>query len=203
MKKTNIKEINKNQSTVLFNKDEFGNYLDSKDPNFDIHIYCDGICEPNPGESGFGVVVYEKNVLTQLFYGGYKKEGTNQIAELQGLYESLKKAKNYIDKGIQVQILTDSAYAISCISIWAYSWKTKGWTRKKNQEVKNLDIIKPAHELYDLVKEHVKISHIKGHAGFEGNELADRMSVLSVKNKEIELVPYIDSLGADIIMKIT
>lgn len=163
-------------------------YLDTCE-NVDIHIYCDGACEPNPGECGTGISVYNDLQLTELFYGLYKEKGTNNIAELNGLLYSLKIAKKYLDENKTVQILCDSRYAIDCITSWAYIWKQNNWMKKK-EPVKNPDIIKEAHELYDSIKDKVKVSHIKGHFGFEGNEVADRLSLLAIKRKECHLKRY-------------
>ena len=31
---------------------------------YDVEVYCDGACEPNPGESGSGIAVYRDGTLT-------------------------------------------------------------------------------------------------------------------------------------------
>ncbi len=59
------------------------------DKKFDVHIFSDGGCEPNPGDSGSGVVVYQNQVLTELWYGGYHPMGTNNTAELKALHKAL------------------------------------------------------------------------------------------------------------------
>src|SRR5262245_39768595 len=35
---------------------------------FDVSIYCDGACEPNPGHAGSGIVVYRSGALAELWY---------------------------------------------------------------------------------------------------------------------------------------
>lgn len=158
--------------------------------NVDIHIYCDGGCEPNPGQCASGIIVYKNNSLEYLFYGLYREEGTNNIAELNALLYSLKLAKNFIEKNNSVQILCDSQYAINCITQWSYGWKANGWKKKKDEEIKNLEIIKESHFLYELIKSSVIISHVKAHSGFEGNELADRMTIVGIKEKEALIKEY-------------
>ncbi len=155
-----------------------------------VNIYCDGACSPNPGESGTGVAIYEKQKLTTLMYGLYNKKGTNNTAELNGLIIAFKLAKKYISKNENVQILTDSKYSIDCITKWADGWKKKGWTRGKGEEIKNLELIKAGHKLYKEYHNHLIITHVKGHADIEGNELADRMAVLARSNKEKDWVTY-------------
>ena len=88
-----------------------------------------------------------------------------------------------------ISIFSDSKYAIDCISTWAYSWKKNGWT-KKGGEIKNLELIQEAHELFLKLKEKIEIIHVKGHAGIEGNELADRMAVYTIKAKNQDFAFY-------------
>lgn len=149
----------------------------------DIHIYCDGGCDPNPGQAGSGVSVYENKELSALYYGLYTPTGTNNSAELNAIHQALALAHEYIKNDKQVQILCDSMYSINCITNWANSWKANSWT-KNGGEIKNLAIIKEAHSLFLEIKDKIIISHIKAHIGFEGNELADRMSMLAITKKE-------------------
>ncbi len=160
---------------------------------YDVHIYCDGACEPNPGEAGSGVAVYQYAKLTQLWYGLYNAHGTNNTAELNALYQSLLIAKGELAQGRTVQILCDSQYAINCLTNWAYGWKKNGW-KKKTGEIKNLDIIKQAHEAYSLLEKQVTISHVKAHIGIEGNELADRMAVFGIVQQDPDFCRYGDEL---------
>ncbi|CAA6818071.1 MAG: Ribonuclease HI-related protein 2 [uncultured Sulfurovum sp.] len=155
----------------------------------DITIYCDGACKGNPGKSGSGLAVYNGSEKPILLYGQYKEMGTNNTAELNALHKALLIAKEA--KGSRVSIYCDSKYSIDCISNWAYAWKEKAW-KKKGGEIKNLDIIQEAHALYDTLKERLVLKHVKGHAGVEGNELADRMAVYTVlaENEAYEVYAY-------------
>ena len=156
----------------------------------DVQIYCDGACSPNPGKSGTGLAIYEKTQLIELRYGLYLPNGTNNTAELSGLLESLVLAEIYIKQQKSVQILSDSKYSIDSITKWAKGWKAKGWTRGKGEEVKNLELVKRCFTLYEQLKTKIVISHVKGHANIEGNELADRMAVLGRMKQEPALVVY-------------
>ena len=155
----------------------------------DLTIYCDGACKGNPGRSGSGLAVYEGAKKPTLLYGQYKEMGTSNTAELNALHKALLIAKEA--RGSKVSIYCDSKYSIDCITKWAYSWKAKGW-KKKGGEIKNLEIIKIAHALYEGLKERVVVKHVKGHAGFEGNELADRMAGYTVlaENEAYEVYAY-------------
>jgi len=146
-------------------------------------IYCDGACKNNPGEAGSGIAVYNDNQKPVLYYGNYIMNGTNNIAELNALNKALQIASDSNAKDIV--IYSDSKYSIDCITTWSYGWKSKGW-KKKGGEIKNLELIKEMHNLYNNIKDTIEIKHVKAHAGIEGNELADRMAVHTIKAKNIE-----------------
>jgi ribonuclease HI len=69
------------------------------------------------------------------------------------------------------------------------SWKKKGWT-KAGGEIKNLDLIKLMFDLHQQIKDEVAILHVNGHVGVEGNELADRMSILAISSCTASLLRY-------------
>lgn len=168
--------------------------------SFDVKIYCDGACDPNPGEAGSGVAVYREGNLTELWYGLYNPQGTNNSAELNALHQALHIAKEDIDNGKEVQIICDSQYSINCVTNWAFSWKKKGWKRKTEGDIKNLELIQQAHELYEKIRSDVVVSHVKGHTGIEGNELADRMSILGIEQQDTDFCRYSDPLDIQTIL---
>lgn len=147
-----------------------------------IKIYCDGACKKNPGEAGSGLAIYHStsNIPTLLF-GDYIEYGTNNIAELNALKKALELVRDNPEI-VSVDIFSDSQYSIDCISKWSYSWKKNAWT-KKGGEIKNLQLIQEAHEIYDRLQNKINLYHVKGHSGVEGNELADRMAVYSIESR--------------------
>ncbi len=165
----------------------------------DVTIYCDGGCSPNPGESGSGVALYRGGRVSALWYGLYERKGTNNTAELNALYQSLLIAQNEIEAGNKVEIRCDSMYSINCIKTWASGWEKSGWT-KKGGEIKNLEMIKISYALYNRLKQKVSLSHIKAHAGLEGNELADRMTVHAREQKHEGFVRYEGDIDVDAIL---
>ena len=176
-------QILKNYLTVL----DFNNIKSKdveKETNDDeehIRIYCDGACSGNPGFAGSGLAIYSNKRNPVLLHGDFVEVGTNNIAELNALYQALVIAKQTSSENI-ITIFSDSKYSIDCITTWAYGWKAKGWT-KKGGEIKNLELIKKIHDLYERIKDLIEIKHVKGHSGIEGNELADRMAVTAIKEK--------------------
>ncbi|MGD9841336.1 MAG: viroplasmin family protein [Steroidobacteraceae bacterium] len=150
----------------------------------EVSIYCDGACEPNPGNAGSGVVVYRDGVLAELWYGLYNSQGTNNTAELNAIHEALRMAEAELKAGYSVEICSDSQYAINCVSVWAAGWEKKGW-QKKDGEIKNLDIIQDSYNIYQRIKDdELTLTHVAAHVGTEGNELADRMAMYGALSKE-------------------
>ncbi len=155
----------------------------------DVAIFCDGGCDPNPGKAGSGSAVYHNGTLAELWYGLYNPRGTNNTAELNALHQSLLIAEKAISDKKTVAIYCDSQYSINCISVWAYGWKKKGW-KKKGGEIKNLDVIKMMHALYERIHDELQLFHVRAHIGIEGNELADRMTMMAVDRQETAYIQY-------------
>ncbi|MDP3464708.1 MAG: ribonuclease H family protein [Sulfuricurvum sp.] len=161
-----------------------------------LHIYCDGACSGNPGKSGSGLAIYEDEKMPVLMYGAADVMGTNNTAELKALLRALELANDAQHE--KVAILSDSKYSIECVVNWAYGWKKNGWT-KKGGDIKNLELIQIAHTIYDGIKDKVVISHVRGHAGVEGNELADRMAVIAASNGNSVFIQYAYESIVDVI----
>ncbi|MGE5303357.1 MAG: viroplasmin family protein [Alphaproteobacteria bacterium] len=167
---------------------------------FDVSIYCDGACEPNPGNAGSGIVVYRAGVLAQLWFGLYNPMGTNNTAELNALYHALRMAEAEIQTGSTVEVRSDSAYSINCIRSWAPNWEKKGW-KKPGGEIKNLEIIRECYAIYRRIQEELHLTHVAAHVGTEGNELADRMAMLGAQSREKELRLYQGEMDIPTLLK--
>lgn len=143
------------------------------------NIYCDGACKGNPGESGSGIVVFEDTLPIFGIYGAYTENGTNNIAELKAFKKALLLVEN-----VPTKIYVDSQYTINSITKWSYNWKKNNWTKKGG--IKNLELIKEIHEIYDSIKDNLEIIYVKGHSGNEGNDLADNFANAAIKYKQKE-----------------
>lgn len=165
-----------------------------------VQIYCDGACDPNPGNAGSGIVVYRDGQLIELWYGFYNPNGTNNTAELTALHHALLMAESNLAAGHSVRILCDSLYAINCISKWADGWKAKGW-RKAGGEIKNLGIIQAAHAVYTRIADEIQLNHVAAHVGTEGNELADRMAMYAVIQRNRDLCKFEGELDVKAILR--
>lgn len=122
--------------------------------------YTDGSCSPNPGPGGFSVI---KNM--QPLIGGHDLTSTNIRMEGAALIAAMKDSN-----GEECTIFTDSEFWINVITKWAPGWAAKGW-KKKGGEIKNLDLVQEAYELYG--NSQATLTWVRGHEGDPGNELAD------------------------------
>jgi ribonuclease HI len=121
--------------------------------------YTDGSCSPNPGPGGYAVIQDGEPVAL-----GFDAESTNIRMEGKALIAALKHAK-----GEECTIYTDSEFWINVITKWSIAWEANGWHKKGG--IKNLDIVQEVCPLYRNSK--AKLTWLRGHAGDEGNELAD------------------------------
>jgi len=162
----------------------------------DTKIFTDGGCEPNPGKAGSGIALYRNNQIDELWYGLFNAKGTNNTAELNALHQALIMARGEISTGKSVAIFCDSKYAIQCITQWAVNWQKKGW-KKAGGEIKNLELIKVMFALYQSLKDKLQVLHVNGHVGVEGNELADRMSIMAIESRNRDFTRYSGKLDID------
>ena len=134
------------------------------DERFDIHIYCDGGCDPNPGPAASGVVVYRSGNINAKYHGLYH-QGTNNTAELNALFEAMKLADGLIKQGNKVQILSDSSYSVKAMTQWAAGWQRKNWTRGKNEVLANAELIKKMYACFVQLPADLRYGEIWGDMG--------------------------------------
>ena len=169
---------------------------------FDTKIFTDGGCDPNPGRAGSGLAVYRDNEIFTLWYGLFNPTGTNNTAELNALNQALMMAQTEREEGRTVAIYCDSKYSIQCVTTWAAGWRRRGW-KKATGEIKNLELIKEMFTRFEALPAGVQILHVNGHVGIEGNELADRMSILAIETQSKELNQYDEPIDIPAILAMT
>lgn len=101
---------------------------------------------------------------------------TNQRAELTALLRALELAP--LD--VNVEILSDSNYAINCVTVWYVNWRKNGWVTSNKKPVENKDLVEDILDKIEHRNRHglaTKFVWVKGHANTEGNVQADRMAV--------------------------
>ncbi len=140
-----------------------------------MDIYTDGACKGNPGVGGWGALLRVDGVERELFGG--EAATTNNRMEMKAVIEAL----SALDGHATVRLHTDSQYVQKGISEWIHAWKRRGWKTADRQPVKNVDLWQ---QLDALAAQHdVEWVWVKGHAGHDGNERADRLA-----NRGVETV---------------
>ena len=133
-----------------------------------VLIYTDGACRGNPGPGGWGAILIWNGQEKELCGG--EPATTNNRMELTAACEALEALK----KPCVVELHTDSQYVKTGISEWLRVWKAKGWRTTTKGEVKNVDLwqrLDAANQRHT-----VNWKWVKGHAGHELNERADRLA---------------------------
>jgi ribonuclease HI len=101
---------------------------------------------------------------------------TNQRAELTAVQRALE----IVPKDHDIQIFTDSNYAINCCEVWYKSWLKNDWKTSQGGPVLNKDLVVLIRALIDERNENgaaTTFQWIKGHSADPGNEAADRLAV--------------------------
>ena len=126
-----------------------------------VIVHTDGACSGNPGPGGWGAI---------LTFGDHEKELTGAEAHT---------TNNRMELMAAIAALhTDSKYVHDGISKWIHGWKRNGWKTTDKKPVKNVDLWK---RLDAALGEHdVHWRWVKGHAGHEMNERADRLAVAGI-----------------------
>ena len=133
-----------------------------------VLIYTDGACRGNPGPGGWGAVLIWQGQEKELCGG--ESATTNNRMELTAACEALEVLK----RSCTVELHTDSQYVKTGISEWLRVWKAKGWKTTTKGEVKNVDLW----QRLDAANQRHTVTWkwVKGHAGHELNERADRLA---------------------------
>lgn len=172
-----------------------------------IHAYCDGACKGNPGPGGWGSLFFCPEDETPLVFRkfGGKSRTTNSEMELVAFLETLKLAP----KGHRLEIHTDSKYVFNSMVKeisgtrrgvirlegkklsygWLRGWMENGWKKSGGGDVMYPEIWK---EIIRECDAHIRagsqlgVVWVKGHAGNEGNEMADELANLGVPRVLLE-----------------
>lgn len=126
----------------------------------EVVAYCDGSGTTFEKPAGIGVVVYDP-FREPLLIAENIGLGTNNVAELKAIWRALKAVP---DTRRKILIRSDSEYALGSCS-------EEGWRPKAN-----VDLIAQVRQDLAIRAGRVRFEHVDGHAGVEGNEIADRLA---------------------------
>lgn len=141
-----------------------------------VEIWTDGACRNNQHEAlriaGWGCFLYCEELNMIKMFHGKSKNATNNEAELYAILIALQNMKSTT---FEIEIFTDSQYAMNTCREWMHTWASKGWGVNKA----NLDIVKKIYKLW-ITFPFITISHVRGHSGILGNEICDRLCNLAI-----------------------
>ena len=140
------------------------------------YVYTDGSCIHNGyknASAGIGIFFGPgdpRNVSKTI-----EGKQTNNTAELTALVEVYSILEEDIQKGIPMTIVSDSEYAIRCVTSYGKKCETHGWP-----DIPNKNLVQRAFGLY-RDKPNVQFMHVNAHTGKKdvhsiGNENADQLA---------------------------
>jgi ribonuclease HI len=101
---------------------------------------------------------------------------TNNRAEIEAATVAVAQARA---NGItRLNVKTDSQFLISCVTQWMKAWKKNGWRTGSNEPVKNREELEALDRQLRATESElvVRWTHVRGHAGIVGNEMADQLA---------------------------
>ena len=133
-----------------------------------VTVYTDGACINNPGPGGYAAILScdgrEKEIT------GGETNTTNNRMELMGAIAALEALK----MPYRVILHTDSDYVVKGMNDWVPKWQRNGWKTGSKKPALNIDLWQ---RLIEAGRNHkVEFRWIKGHAGNDMNERADRLA---------------------------
>ena len=151
-----------------------------------VTVYTDGGASGNPGPGGYGIVLLSGDHRKELNRGF--RLTTNNRMELLAVIVALETLKV---EGTDVTIYSDSKYVVDAVTKgWVFNWEKKNFAKKKNP-----DLWKRFLKIYP--KHRVEFIWVKGHAGNELNEVADRLAVSAYKEGVLEVDEVYEATNVD------
>ena len=140
----------------------------------DYYVYTDGACSNNGKDTAVaGLGIYfgpndPRNVSQRL-----DGKQTNNAAELTAILQTYSLIENDLAAGKIVGLVSDSEYAIRCVTTYGKKCMEDGWKK----DIPNKDLVKKTFELYNNTS-NVRFFHVIAHTCKSdrhslGNEAAD------------------------------
>lgn len=145
-----------------------------------VDAYTDGACSGNPGPGGYAVVLrwngHEKEIAK-----GFRRT-TNNRMEIRAVIAALEA----LTEPCELVIHSDSQYVVNAVQQgWAKKWRANGWMRNRKEEALNPDLWRRLLELLERSGHKVRFVWVRGHAGHDENERADRLAVAASRSPEL------------------
>ena len=137
-------------------------------------VVTDGACSGNGTDAsrgGWAAIVIAPDG-SEVVITGAEAPSTNNRMELMAAIEGLAAAPD----GSAVELVTDSSYLAKAITDdWLGGWQRRGWRTSGKKPVANRDLWERL--LVQIARHHsVSPTLVRGHAGHDLNERADRLA---------------------------
>ena len=161
-----------------------------------MYVYTDGSCvnngKPN-AKAGMGIYFGENDSrnVSKMVRGDKHSNNTAELGAFLEVYDILS---DYIDRGGELTIVSDSVYAIRCVGEYGKKCAASNWVK----DIPNKSLVRRAYELFQDAP-NVRFKYIAAHTGKQdehsvGNDHADRLANEAIgvtPTKKIYLnVPY-------------
>ena len=154
----------------------------------DYYVYTDGACSNNGksnASAGIGIFfgINDSRNLSQKIEG----KQTNNTAELMAIIQTYHIIENDVIAGKKIGIVSDSEYAIKCVSSYGEKCHLAAWKK----DIPNKELVKTVYELYKD-KSNIRFIHIRAHTDNTdvhsiGNDNADKLANQAIG---LEKCPY-------------
>lgn len=135
-------------------------------------VWTDGACKGNPGPGGWAWVAEDGR-----WASGAEAHSTNQRMEITAAYQAVVAHEG------PLTVVSDSTYVVNCFrDSWWKGWLAKDWRNSQKKPVANRDLWEPFIDLY-RERGDVDFEWVKGHAGHEMNDVADRLAVAAAESQ--------------------
>lgn len=160
-----------------------------------VTVVTDGACSSNGTDNargGWAAIVIAADG-SEVVLTGAEAPSTNNRMEVMAAIEGLAAAP----EGSSVDLVTDSSYLAKAISDdWLGSWQRRGWRTAGKKPVANRDLWERL--LTQLARhESVQPRLVRGHAGHELNERADRLAQDAAATAEATSAPMDGSVESE------
>jgi len=138
-------------------------------------VFTDGSCDPNPGPGGWAFVHVRDGEIVAERCGG-DRDTTNNRMEMSAIIAAL----DALPADADVTLYSDSELCVKTLTVWAKTWKARGWQRKGGNVVANIDLVMAAVDALDA-HPNVALRWIKAHDGSRWNEYADALATRGLR----------------------
>jgi ribonuclease HI len=145
-----------------------------------VDAYTDGACSGNPGPGGYAVVLRWNGHERELAQGF--RRTTNNRMEIRAVIAALEA----LTEPCELVVHSDSQYVVNAVQQgWAKKWRANGWMRNRKEEALNPDLWGRLLDLLERSGHKVRFVWVRGHAGHDENERADRLAVAAIQGPDL------------------